>query len=159
MPSFQIASHLRASPERLWSQATNLDAVNHELGPLLRMTYPPGMGALADRTPPFGVPLFRSYFLLFGVVPVDYSDLAFESLDPGRGFRERSRMLSQREWIHERTIEPADGGTTLTDRITFTPRIPGTGALVAPILHLVFRNRHRRLVGLFGGEAGELRVI
>jgi ligand-binding SRPBCC domain-containing protein len=157
VPSFRIASHLRAPPQQVWAHASSMAGVNHELGPILRMTHPPGMTAIDDRAVPLGVPLFRSTILLFGVLPVDYDDLTLESLEPGRGFRERSRMMTQREWIHERTIDPDEGGAILTDRIAFSPRLPGTGALLAPFIHLVFRNRHRRLVALFGGEAGEVR--
>ena len=82
-----------------------------------------------------------------------------EAVEPGRGFREHSRTLSQRSWIHERSLELTDDGVRLVDRITFEPRIPGAGAILAPLLHLVFRNRHRKLVGRFGGEVEGLSVL
>jgi len=42
-------------------------------------------------------------------VPIDYDDLTFIELEPVRRFLERSPMLSQREWQHERVIEAAGG--------------------------------------------------
>lgn len=159
MPSFRIASHLRAPPERVWAHATSMAGINHELAPLLRMTHPPGTTALGDLSPPLGTPLFRSVILLFGLVPIDFDDVTLESIEPGRGFRECSRTLSQRRWIHERSLEPVAGGVRVEDRITFEPKIPGSGAILAPLLHVLFRNRHRKLVGLFGGEVEELRAL
>ena len=41
------------------------------------------------------------------MIPIDYDDLTLVALEPGRGFHERSRMLSMRVWEHERTLEPA----------------------------------------------------
>jgi ligand-binding SRPBCC domain-containing protein len=159
VPSFQIASRLCAPPERVWAHATSMAGINHELAPLLRMTHPPEMTTLGDLSPPLGTPLFRSIILLFGVLPIDFDDVTLEAIEPGRGFRERSRTLSQREWIHERSCEPVEGGVRVTDRITFEPRVSGAATLLAPLLHLVFRNRHRKLVGLFGGEVEGLRVL
>jgi ligand-binding SRPBCC domain-containing protein len=159
VPSFRIASHLRASPERVWAHATSMAGINHELAPLLRMTHPPGVTALGDLQPPLGTPLFRSIILLFGIVPIDFDDVILEAMEPGRGFRERSRTLSQRTWLHERSIEPLDEGVRLVDRVAFEPRVPGAGGVLAPLLHLVFRNRHRKLVGLFGGEVEGLSVV
>jgi ligand-binding SRPBCC domain-containing protein len=159
VPSFRIASRLRAPTERVWAHATSMAGINHELAPLLRMTHPPRMTALGDISPPLGTPLFRSIILLFGVLPIDFDDVTLEAIEPGRGFRERSHTLSQREWIHERSLEPTDGGVRVADRITFEPKIPGAGAILAPLLHLVFRNRHRKLVGLFGGEVEGLHVL
>ena len=159
MPSFRIASCLHAPPERVWAHATSMAGINHELAPFLRMTHPRGMTALRDLSPPLGTPLFRSIILLFGVLPIDFDDVTLEVVEPGRGFREHSRTLSQRSWIHERSIEPVDGGVRLVDRITFEPKIPGAGAILAPLLHLVFRNRHRKLVGLFGGEVEGLTAL
>ena len=84
------------------------EGINDELAPLLRMTVPRGL----DRLDLHGLgpgPLGRSWLLLFGLIPVDYDQLGLERIEPGRGFLERSTMLSQRLWEHERTIEPAGG--------------------------------------------------
>jgi ligand-binding SRPBCC domain-containing protein len=159
MRSFRISSRLLAPPERVWAHATSAAGVNAELAPLLRMTSPPGFSALGDAAVPLGKPLCRSVILLFGVLPIDYDDITLEALDPGKSFRERSPMLSMRTWIHERTIDPRGGGAKVTDRVAFEPRLPGVGALLAPLLHLVFENRHRQLVRIFGGEGDGLRVV
>jgi hypothetical protein len=109
---------------------------------------PPRGGAQPGR-------LGRSWILLFGVLPVDYDDLGLERIDPGRGFLERSTMLSQRLWEHERTIEPlADGGCTVSDRVAWEPRLPLPGRLLRPLFGAFFRHRHRRLRRHFGGADG-----
>ena len=55
-------------------------------------------------------------------MPFDYDELTLVRLDPGRGFLERSRMLSQRLWEHERTLEPSgEGGCLVTDGSAGSP--------------------------------------
>jgi len=144
------ASELPASPEEVWARVASLDGINHELGPWMRMTAPRS----AELTPE-GVPLgrrwFRSWILLFGVIPFDYDDLCVERIDPGRGFLERSTMLSARRWEHERTLQPLEeGGTCLTDRVAFVPRLPRTSPAHRVVIAAVFRHRHRRLERFFG---------
>jgi ligand-binding SRPBCC domain-containing protein len=151
---FHVTSRLDAPPDRVWRHATSMAGVNLELAPLMRMTHPPELTELGEQTVPLGEPLFRSIILLFGVLPIDYDDVTFAALSPGKSFREDSRMLSMRRWIHERSVEAAPGGATLTDRITFELKVPGVGGVLARLLGLVFRNRHRNLVRLFGGEQG-----
>jgi hypothetical protein len=98
-------------------------------------------------------PLGRSWLLLFGVLPVDYDEIGLERIEPGRGFLERSTMLSQRLWEHERTIEPAGtGAATLVDRVAWEPRLPLPGRLLRPLIAAVFRHRHKQLRRHFGGE-------
>ena len=72
-------------------------------------------------------------------------------IEENRGFLERSPMLTQKSWEHERTLEPRDGGTLVTDRVEFVPKLPGGGALT-PVFRAVFRHRHRRLRKRFGGR-------
>jgi ligand-binding SRPBCC domain-containing protein len=144
------ASEVRAPPETVWARVASLEGINHELGPWMRMTAPRG----AELTPE-GVPLgrrwFRSWILLFGLIPFDYDDLCIERIDPGRGFLERSKMLSARSWEHERTLQPLeDGGTRLTDRVAFAPRMAGTARIHRAVITAIFRHRHRRLKQFFG---------
>src|SRR5712664_232994 len=115
MYSFEIASPLRASQERVWAHAGSFAGVNRELWPLARMTYPPAMARLTPEAMPLGRIAFRSWILLFGVVPVEFDDFTLLELEPGRGFYEVSRLLSMREWHHRRTVLPAEGGCIVRD--------------------------------------------
>jgi hypothetical protein len=125
--------------------------VNRELFPLARMTYPPGAERLtAERVRP-GARLFRSWILLLGVVPVDYDDLTLVEIAPGR-FQERSRMLTQRLWEHERLVAPSRGGCTVTDRVRFVPRLAALGPFHLAVFRLAFRLRHRNLARIFGAD-------
>jgi ligand-binding SRPBCC domain-containing protein len=157
MPSFSIASTLHAPHDRVWAHATSMAGVNQELWPLLRMTYPADRAEIGGQAVPLGTPLFRSVVLLFGVLPIDYDQITFEALDPGRRFVESSRTMSQRVWRHERTVDPVGGGCTVTDRVTFVPKVAAMGSLLLPALGLLFANRHRRLTRRFGGDPGVVR--
>ena len=126
------------------------EGINAELGPWLRMTVPRGLESLdvgAMRPGPVG----RSWLLLFGLVPVDYDEIGLQRIESGRGFLERSTMLSQRLWEHERKIEAGGEGTVIVDRIAWEPRLPLPGGLLAPLFAAIFRHRHRRLLRRFGG--------
>jgi ligand-binding SRPBCC domain-containing protein len=137
----------------VWERISSFEGVNDELRPLMRMTAPPEVRRLDPDTVPIGERICRSWVLLFGFLPFDYDDLTLVRLDPGRGFHERSRMLSQRVWEHERWIEPdGDAACLLRDRLTFEPRLGIPGGAVAPIVRGVFRHRHRRLRRRFGGR-------
>ena len=151
MPGFSVSSELDAPPEAVWARIVTFEGVNEELMPIVRMTAPRHLRSLspADVTP--GERLFRSWILLFGVIPIDYDDVTVLRIEENRGFLERSPMLTQKVWEHERTLEPRDGGTLVTDRIEFVPKLPGGGALT-PVFHMVFRHRHRRLRKRFGGR-------
>ena len=103
---------------------------------------------------PLGERWFRSRLLLFGVLPVDYDDLTLVSIEPGRGFHERSSMLSMRVWEHERTLEPAEGGTLVRDRLTLRAACARWRArLQRALVAATFRRRHRRLRAWFAGSA------
>jgi ligand-binding SRPBCC domain-containing protein len=147
----EVSSVVPAAPERVWARVSTFAGVNDELMPFFRMTCPRAYAGLAldPALVPLGVRVFRSWILLFGVVPVDWDDLGFARLDPDRGFHERSTMLSQRRWEHERTLAPVDGGCRVTDRIRFEPRVPGVGGVFAPLFRFLFRHRHRRLAAFF----------
>jgi ligand-binding SRPBCC domain-containing protein len=149
----EVRSRLDAPPARVWDRIATFEGVNAELRPLLRMTAPRGVEALESGDVVLGERMFRSWILLFGVIPFDYDDLTLVRIDPGRGFLERSPMLSMRLWEHERTLEPDDrDGCLVIDRLRFEPRLPLPGALPRPAVGLLFRHRHRRLRAHFGGE-------
>lgn len=154
--AFEVRSALSAPPAAVWAHATSLRGVNREFFPLLRMTYPRGFESIALDEPEvaaslLGKRLFRSWILAGLVLPIDYDDLTVAEYEAGRRFLERSSMLTQREWQHERVVDPLPGGgTSLTDRVRFIPRIGVPGWLFLPMYRLVFRYRHRNLRRLFG---------
>jgi hypothetical protein len=147
---FEIASSLRAEPAAVWERAMSAEGINAELGPLLRMTVPRGLDSLDLHGLEPG-PLGRSWLLLFGFLPVDYDEIGLARIEPGRGFLERSSMLSMRLWEHERTIEAAAEGATIRDRLAWEPRAPLPGRLPRPVVAAVFRHRHKQLRRHFGG--------
>jgi len=144
-------SDLGAPPERVWSWITSVDGISRELWPLLKMTTPPDVPDIRAISREAGQPLFRSWVLLFGIIPIDRSDLTLLSLDDGRGFVEQSPMLSMRLWRHERTLEAEEPGSRLTDILTFEPRF--APSLVTWFIRTVFTHRHAVLrKHLAGGE-------
>ena len=134
----------------MWERVSTFEGVNDELRPLMRMTAPAHVRRLDPAEIVLGERICRSWVLLFGVLPIDYDDLTLVALEPGRGFQERSRMLSMRVWEHERTLEPAGSGCRVRDRLGFEPRLPGTGPLLERVVWATFRHRHRRLRRRFG---------
>ena len=147
---FRIASLLPVEPAAVWERAMSAEGINAELGPVLRMTVPRGLDSLDLHGLEPG-PLGRSWLLLFGFLPIDYDDIGLERIEPGRGFLERSTMLSQRLWEHERTIEPREGGSVISDRLAWEPRPPMPGRALRPLIATVFGHRHRQLRRHFGG--------
>ena len=154
---FHIQSTLEAPAAEVWRHSSSMAGVNRELMPLMRMTHPRGLERLDQQEVPLGSRLFRSYLLAFGILPVDWDDLAFESITPGQGFVERSSLATARTWQHRRWIEP--GATSesclLDDQLTWTPRLAVPGVVLRQVVSLLFRHRHRRLVKLFGGATRE----
>ena len=148
----EVSSELGAGAEAVWARAIDPAGINYELRPLMRMTVPGGAANFGlDEAEPGHVG--RSWILLFGLVPFDYDDLNVVRLDPGRGFLERSTLLSQPLWEHERTLEPlGDDRCRITDRVAWEPRPPLPGAWLRPLIGFVFRHRHRRLQRAFGGD-------
>ena len=152
MPGFEIVSDLAADAAAVWRHAVSPAGINRELRPILRMTFPPGVTDVVASWRP-GAPPVRSWMLLGGVLPVEYDDLSFAAVEPGRRFLERSVLLSQRVWEHERLIEPTAGGCRVTDRLRFESRVALTAPISAAVVGAVFRLRHRNLRRLFGGVA------
>ena len=150
---FRIASQLDAEPAAIWQRVMSAEGINAEMKPWFRMTVPRGLENLDIANAQPGR-LGRSWILLFGLIPVDYDDLGLQRIEHGRGFLERSTMLSQRLWEHERTIVPvAGGGVELTDRIAWEPRLPLPGRLARPLFSAFFRHRHRQLRRYFGSAS------
>ena len=149
---FAVSSMLSSPAESVWRHATTPSGVNAELMPLVRMTWPAEVERLTPETITLGTRLFRSWILLLGVLPIDYDDLTVVELGPGFRFLERSTMLTQRLWQHERTIEDRGNGCCVTDRIRFVPRVGILGPVQGLMFRLAFRLRHRNLRRLFGSS-------
>ena len=154
MPGVESVEQTSVVPghaREIWARAISEEGINHELRPILRMTMPAGLRGKTVEDVEVGVPLGRSWILLFGLIPVDYDDLQLAELGPGQRFLERSEMLSMRVWQHERSVEPAGENTSrVTDRLGFELRrplawIPGSARLARAIVAALFRHRHRRL--------------
>ena len=148
----EISSSLEAAPGEIWNWVVTAEGVNDELRPWLRMTVPGG-GDFDLSSVEIGKPIGRSWVLFLGLIPVDYDAIQLDEIDEGRGFVERSTMLSQRWWEHIRTIRPVDGGAVVTDAIAWEPRLPMPGAAMRPLFRAIFGHRHRRLRQRFGGVA------
>ncbi|MBJ7348297.1 MAG: hypothetical protein JHC87_06985 [Thermoleophilaceae bacterium] len=140
------SSHLAATRQEVWNRISTPAGVNYEFGPLMRMTFPKHVDRLSPQDVPLGEKIGRCWILLFGIIPLDYDDLVLVSIDEGHGFHEKSKLMTQRRWEHERTITSMKaGGCVISDRLTFEPRLPLPGKLFAPIISAVFAHRHRRL--------------
>ena len=156
MRRFEITSELAAGAEEVWAHATSPAGVNYEMAPWLRMTFPRDVEVRTKAWTP-GHTLFRSWLLVGGVLPLEYDDVAFVAVDPGRRFLERSTLLSQRVWEHERVVEPlgpSGDACRVTDRLGFEPRIASLGAVYEAVFRRVFAHRHRRLRKRFGEHLG-----
>jgi hypothetical protein len=154
VPTLSLSSRLPVPAPTAWEHATSFQGVNHELMPLMRMTAPKDFRSLDSGKVVLGQRMFRSWVLLFGVIPFEYDDLTLVELEPGRRFLERSPMLSMKLWQHERIVERgAPGGCTVTDNLTFEPRMAAMRPLARAIVGFQFRHRHRRLQRRFGGSA------
>ncbi len=145
-------SLLGASPGVVWAHASTMEGVNEELAPWVHMSFPREASGRQLGPEDAGHPLFTSTLRLFGVVPYDRHALRLTRVAPGEGFLEESTSWTMRSWRHERTLVPVSGGTEITDRVTFDPRLPGVGPLVERIVGAVFRRRHAVLRRRFGGQ-------
>lgn len=144
----RLSSVLPVSAERVWDRVTTPAGINHELGPLLSMTMPPGLrgASLADAPELVGRPLGRARLLLLGVVPVEHDEMTLVRVDPGRAFHERSSMRLLRLWEHERTVEPDGAGACVVhDRLVLEPRRGVPLPVARRLTAALFAHRHRRL--------------
>lgn len=150
--SFTLTSVLRAPVPAVWARIASPEGINDELAPWLRMTFPAELARLGADEVPLGRRFFRSWILLGGVLPIDYDDLVLLSVEPGVGFHERSSMATARVWEHRRTLR-AEGTDrcSLTDEVSFVPRVAALGPVLRAVSVRVFAHRHRRLRAHFGG--------
>lgn len=147
---FTVSSDLAADRETVWAHVADPTRLNREFFPFLKMTFPRDVQSLSPETVPLGRKLCRSWILLLGLLPVEYDDVMLTEIHPGQRFQEDSAMLLQKRWLHRRTLEEIPGGCRVTDRIAFSPRLPGAAVLQKRLFHTLFRYRHLRLKKLFG---------
>ena len=150
--SLRFESKLHAPTARVWEWITSVEGISAEMRPFLRMTMPKGIRSLDEMQIEPGVRMFRSYVFLFGVLPIDYSDMTLVELDAGRGFIEQSPMGSMELWRHERRIVPCPSDPSavlLVDQLTFRPRM--AQRFVGWFIRQVFAHRHRVLRAHLGG--------
>lgn len=152
--AFSISSDLAATADVVWRHVTDMDGVNGELAPLLRMTVPHSLDGVRLDQLPVGRPAGRSWLLLFGFLPVDFDDLTIAEFGPGHRFVEQSRMLTQSHWEHERTVTAIPGGCRVADRLAWRGRAAPLGALYRLAVPVLFGHRHARLRRRFGVASG-----
>lgn len=154
MPQFtiKVSSLLEDSRRSIWDAISSFEGINKEFVPLMTMTCPdPSLRMTADLVT--DKPLFRSWILLFGLIPIDYDLIRLQEVEVYHGFKERSTMGFMSEWHHDRTLIDAtsSNGTVVTDTLSFTPRIPFTGVILMFIVKQLFLLRHSNLTAKFGG--------
>lgn len=151
----EITSTLSAPREEVWRSVSTMKGVNFELRPFVHMTSPAEHQVLPS-TPEPGQVVFKSWLLLFGVMPFDRHSLAFDEVDEvdeGYCFSEVSTSWLQREWRHERVVGDGPGtGCSVTDRLVISPRVALAKPIVVAIVSKLFEHRHRRLAARFGTE-------
>lgn len=148
----RFESILSAPMEQVWDWITSVKGISAEMRPFLRMTAPRHIRSLADTQIELGSPLFRSYIFLFGIIPIDYSEITLVKFNQGRGFVEQSPMGSMKLWRHERQIVPCPSrpdAVLLIDQLTFRPRF--ARGLTRGFIRRVFTHRHRVLRENLGG--------
>ncbi|MCD6060417.1 MAG: hypothetical protein K0S16_728 [Moraxellaceae bacterium] len=150
--TLRFASTLDVSREEAWRWITSVRGIATELRPLMGMSVPPGVTSLADLAFVPEQRLFRSRIMLFGLLPVDFSDLTLLELKENEGFVEQSPMGSMRLWRHERRIGAVPGDTgrcTVTDLLSFEPRL--ARGLSTWAVKQLFTHRHAVLRRELGG--------
>lgn len=85
MIELEFRSRLKASRADVWSWISSVKGMATEMKPYFKMTIPNGMTHLRPDQVTLGKPLFKSWLLLGGVVPFDYSFLTLIELEEGPG--------------------------------------------------------------------------
>lgn len=146
MKTLSFNTELNASQPAVWAWVTSIKGILDEMMPLMKMTFPSEVETLGDINPPLGEPLCRSWILLLGVLPVDYSHVTFIEYEPGQSFVEESRMGKFCLWRHARRVEALDGNPNacvIHDTLTFHPKYFTT--VNAWVVKRLFKHRHRQL--------------
>jgi ligand-binding SRPBCC domain-containing protein len=153
MLQFSITSFVKTPREAVWSRISQISGVNEEFYPILKMTCPePNMRISPSHIT--GKPLFRSWLLLLGIMPIEYDLIQIVACEDGVGFTEKSSMALMSEWHHQRILVSTARGTRITDNLKFRPRrgVFFLGWLFKRIVAALFRYRHHRLGEMFGSS-------
>jgi hypothetical protein len=152
VPGFQIASNLSADAGTLNRELFNMEGVNRELSPWIRMSAPPEWRDKPITEWPCRVSLFTSVIYLFGWIPIDRHHFRLDRVSD-TGFSERSRSVLNREWNHRRAVSACGTGCTVRDSVDYRSHLGPLGYLFLPIYRLVFMARHRKLKSSYGSMA------
>ncbi len=134
---------------QVWQRVGSWEGVNHELGPLFRMTFPRAFSQISD-IPADGNSHFVSTILLFGFIPFDRHRFSLIEIDVPNYFSERSSNFTMSLWSHRRTLIETEDGVTVNDVCHFVPRVSLMGRVLRAVYAAVFRRRHKRLARYFG---------
>lgn len=143
----KFESELEESPENMWKWITSAEGINHELFPMLYMSSLGNFSTKKMDTMQLGIPITKSYLLLFGFLPVGYSELTLVELDIGERFSEHSKMSFMKFWHHERVIIPHGTGTIIRDVLVYEPIILKKNFTF--FIKLLFHHRHKKLRNRF----------
>lgn len=183
MFEFEIKSIVCSDKRSVWNGITTMKGVNLEFFPILKMTCPDNNLQL-NSSHITDIPLFRSWLLLFGLIPIEYDLLKLTKIINEECFEEKSSMGLIKEWNHHRYISTVEtneknientqnnenntqndddnnnekkdikqqnkSSTLIIDRLSFIPRIPGTGYLLLFVVKALFYYRHWRLKMIYG---------
>ena len=116
----------------------------------MRMTFPRDMAALDENSVRVGEPICSSWFLLFGLLPIDRAHVTLKEIGPGRRFVEQSPLSSMRLWRHTREVTDSEQGSVVQDTLDFEPRLPILRAMAEWTIRSIFMHRHARLRRMFG---------
>jgi ligand-binding SRPBCC domain-containing protein len=141
--SLKFETTVAVGVKDVWDWITSWNAISKEMAPYLKMTVSAKAADVSLINYPLGKPMFESWIKLFGVIPIDYSQLTIISLEPGVGFIEQSPMASMNLWRHERRIQPAGNGCKIIDTLTFEPRFLKN--VLVKVVKAFFTHRHRML--------------
>lgn len=147
--SFSLSSQLGESQSEIIQDAFTMAGVNRELFPLVKMTAPKQWQQMPISEWPIGKPLFHSWLLLLGFIPIDRHQFLFADVRED-GFIETSSSLTHELWQHERKISSQPEGINVEDYVCYRSRLPILGGILKPIYQAVFRHRHYRLRKRYG---------
>ena len=141
-----VVSVLAADPGGVWKAISDLDGVNEEMAPWLEMNAPAG-SSLETASSGEVLPLnLRGP----GKLPLGTYPLRLVEFEEGNRFLEQTWMFPFFLWQHERSIEPLNGQTRITDSLGWKWRARRLDPLVAIGVRKFFEHRHGVLRRRFG---------